>query len=75
MAYHTLHSSRFLGSEGLHHLEHIHHSLCLTPLNGGGYGTEHPTTTHRVTVGEIGHMVWDDDIGLDNPGNNTRRQF
>ena len=42
LTYHGAYSSRFLYAESLDHLEHIHHSLCLTPLNGGGYGTEHP---------------------------------
>ena len=36
--------------ESLDHLEHIHHSLCLTAVNGGSYGTEHPTATHCVTM-------------------------
>ena len=36
--------------ESLDHLEHIHHSLCLAAVNGGSYGTEHPTTTHCITV-------------------------
>ena len=30
---HSGYSSRFLYSECLDHLEDIHHSLCLTPLN------------------------------------------
>ena len=51
-AYHSVHSSRFLSPEGLHHLENIYHSLCLAPLNGGGYGTEHATATHHVTAGK-----------------------
>ena len=50
--HHIAHSSRLLSPEGLHHLEHIHHSLCLAPLNGGGYGTEHATATHHVTAGQ-----------------------
>ena len=48
---HTEHSSWFVYSESLDHLEHIHHSLCLTAVNGGSYGTEHPTATHCVTTG------------------------
>ncbi len=48
-AHHGGHSSRFLHPEGLDYLEDIHHSLCLTLLNGGCYGTEHPRTTHHVT--------------------------
>ena len=51
-AHHSAHSSRFLSPEGLHHLEHIHHSLCLALLNDGGYGTEHATATHHVTAGK-----------------------
>ena len=51
MTHHSAHSSRFLHPESLYHLEHIHHSLCLTPLNGGGYGTEHATAAHHVTAG------------------------
>ena len=43
------HSSWFVYPESLDHLEHIHHSLCLTAINGGSYGTEHPTATHCVT--------------------------
>ena len=35
--------------ESLHHLEDIHHSLCLASINDGGYGTEHPTPGHCVT--------------------------
>ena len=52
MTHHSAHSSRFLHPEGLHHLEHIHHSFCLAPLNGGGYGTEHTTAAHHVTTGK-----------------------
>ena len=51
VTHHSAHGSRFLHPEGLHHLEHIHHSLCLAPLNGGGYGTEHARAAHRVTAG------------------------
>ena len=51
--HHSTYSSWFLYPESLHHLEHIHHSLCLTPLNGGGYGTEHARPTHSVTAGNI----------------------
>ena len=51
MTHHSAHSSRFLHPESHHHLEHIHHSLCLTRLNGSGYGTEHTTATHHVTAG------------------------
>ena len=49
VTYHSAYSSRFLYTESLDHLEHIHHSLCLTPLNGGGYGTEHPRPAHCIT--------------------------
>ena len=51
-SYHSVHSSRFLYPEGLHHLEDIHHSLSLAPLNGSDYGTEHATAAHCVTAGE-----------------------
>ena len=50
VTYHSAYSSRFLYTESLDHLEHIHHSLCLTPLNGGGYGTEHPRPAHCITA-------------------------
>ena len=50
--HHSAYSSRFLSPEVLHHLEHIHHSLCLAPLNGGRYGTEHATAAHHVTAGK-----------------------
>ena len=53
---HSGYSSRFLYSECLDHLEDIHHSLCLTPLNGGGYGTEHPRPAHCVTAHNNTHM-------------------
>ena len=49
--YCSAHSSRFLHPEGLHHLEDVHYSLRLAPLNGGGYGTEHARAAHRVTAG------------------------
>ena len=49
-SHHIEHSSWFVCPESLDHLEHIHHSLCLTAVNGGSYGTEHPTATHCVTV-------------------------
>ena len=52
--YHSADSSRFLDPEGLHHLKHIHHSLSLAALNGGGYGTEHARAAHCVTVEGIG---------------------
>ena len=45
------HGSRFLHPEGDHHLEDVHYSLRLAPLNGGGYGTEHARAAHRVTAG------------------------
>ena len=47
----SVHGSRFLHPEGLHHLEDVHYSLRLAPLNGGGYGTEHARAAHRVTAG------------------------
>ena len=50
------HGSRFLYAEDLHHLEDVHYSLCLAPLNGGGYGTEHARAAHRVTAGNT-HTV------------------
>ena len=50
------HGSRFLHPEGLHHLEDVHYSLHLAPLNGGGYGTEHARAAHRVTAGNT-HTV------------------
>ena len=53
--YHSAHSSWFLYPEGLHHLEDIHHSLSLAPLNGSGYGREHATAAHCVTAGEMPH--------------------
>ena len=52
---HTHHiedGSRFLYPESLHHLEDVHHSLCLAALNGGCYGTEHPRATYCVTAVE-----------------------
>ena len=52
ITHHSAHSSRFLSPEGLLHLEHIHHTLCLAPLNGGGYGTEHATAAHHITAGQ-----------------------
>ena len=54
--HHSAHGSRFLHPEGLHHLEDVHYSLRLAPLNGGGYGTEHARAAHRVTVGNT-HTV------------------
>ena len=51
LAHHSAHGSRFLHPEGLHHLEDVHYSLRLAPLNGGGYGTEHARAAHRVTAG------------------------
>ena len=48
--HHSLHCSWFLYSECLHHLKHVHHSLYLTPLNGGGYGTEHARAAHCITT-------------------------
>ncbi len=48
-AHHSEHSSWFLQPEDLNDLEDVHHTLRLTLLNGGRYGTEHPRTTHRVT--------------------------
>ena len=56
--YHSPDSSRFLYSESLDHLEHIHHSLCLTPLNGGGYGTEHTWPAHCITVERQTQSCW-----------------
>ena len=50
--HYSAHSSRFLHPQGLHHLEHIHHSLRLASLNGGGYGTEHATAADCVTAGK-----------------------
>ena len=55
--HHSTYSSWFLYPESLHHLEHIHHSLCLTLLNGGGYGTEHARPTNSVTAGNT-HTVY-----------------
>ena len=49
--YCIVHGSRFLHPEGLHHLEGVHYSLHLAPLNGGGYGTEHARAAHRITAG------------------------
>ena len=54
--HHSAHGSRFLHPEGLHHLEDVHYSLRLAPLNGGGYGTEHARAAHRVTAGNT-HTV------------------
>ena len=48
--HHIEDGSRFLHPESLHHLEDVYYSLGLAALNGGCYGTEHPRTTHRVTV-------------------------
>ena len=48
-SYHSAYSPWLLYPESLDHLEHIHHSLCLTPLNGGGYGTEHTRPAHCIT--------------------------
>ena len=62
ISYHSAHSSRFLCPEGLHHLEDIHHSLSLAPLNGSGYGTEHATAAHCVTAGET-HPHWHTVLG------------
>ena len=31
----------FLDMLCFHHLKHIHHTLSLTAVNGGSYGTEH----------------------------------
>ena len=45
-----LYSSWFLYSESLDHLEHIHYTLCLTPLNSSSYSTEHTRPTHCITV-------------------------
>ena len=39
----------FLDTLGLHHLEHIHHTLSLAAINGGSYGTEHPRPADTVT--------------------------
>ena len=50
--HHIEDGSRFLYPESFHHLENVHHSLCLAALNGGCYGTEHPRATHCVTVVE-----------------------
>ena len=44
------HSAWFLHPESLDNLEDIHHSLNLAALNGSGYGTEHPRTTHCITA-------------------------
>ena len=55
LAHHSAHGSRFLHPEGLHHLEDVHYSLRLAPLNGGGYGTEHARAAHRVTAGNTVH--------------------
>ena len=38
-----------LDTLGLHHLEHIHHTLSLTAINGGSYGTEHARPADSVT--------------------------
>ena len=43
------HSSRFLNAESFDHLEHIHHSLCLTHLNS----IQHTNTTHCVTKNDM----------------------
>ena len=51
--HHSAHSSRFLHPQCLHHLEHIHHSLRLAPLNSGGNGTEHTAAADCVTTGDI----------------------
>ena len=48
--YHSEYSSRFLNAKSFDRLEHIHHSLCLTHLNGIHHRTEHTNTTHCVTV-------------------------
>ncbi len=56
--YHCCYGSWFLYPEGLDDLEDVHHSLCLAALNGGGDGTKHPRTAHRVTEGgrkEVSH--------------------
>ena len=48
--YHSGDSPWFLYSQSLDDLEHIHHSLCLASLNGGGNGTEHSTASHCITA-------------------------
>ena len=39
--YHSENKPRLLSTLSLHHLEDIHHTLTLTAINGGSYGTKH----------------------------------
>ena len=49
-AYHSEHTAWFLDAECLHHLEHIHNTLCLTAFSGIEVRTEHSTPTHCITT-------------------------
>ena len=53
LTYHSWYCSRLGGTQRLDHLEHVHYSLCLTAINHSGQGTEHTTTSHRVTENAI----------------------
>ena len=47
--HHCENGSWFLDPQCLHHLEHIHHSLRLAALDGGGNGTEHTRAANSIT--------------------------
>ena len=47
--HHCENKTWLLDTLSLHHLEHIHHTLSLTAINGGSYGTEHARPTDSVT--------------------------
>ena len=48
--HHCENGSWFLDPQCLHHLEHVHHSLGLAALDGGGNGTEHTRAANSITV-------------------------
>ena len=56
--HHCWYSTRLGGPQCLDHLEHVHYSLCLTAINHSGQGTEHTTTSHRVTVEKNIQQCW-----------------
>ena len=47
--HHCENGSWFLDPQCLHHLEHVHHSLSLAALDGGGNGTEHTRAANSIT--------------------------
>ena len=48
--HHCENGSWFLDPQCIHHLEHVHHSLSLAALDGGGNGTEHTRAANSITV-------------------------